>query len=258
MRSSRCYRGFTLIELLVVIAIIAILASILFPVFARARENARKTNCLSNLKQMGLAMMQYTQDYDERYPMWMWIPKVAQTEAGMPGRRFNGSCGNSSCSGYNITWKDLIHPYLKSTQIFVCPSTSFSTEFASYGYSTAFGGWNMYARWNRNWAYGDIPIPMATVQRPSEVFMILEYNDLYNLAPYPVVAGQKARSTDVDENKMVAPHLEGGNVVFADGHAKWISRGRIGEAGNLNTWCFPNSPNYSIGYCSRDWNPFIP
>ena len=62
-------RGFTLIELLVVIAIISLLAAILFPVFSRARENARRSSCLSNLKQIGLGMMQYTQDYDERYPM---------------------------------------------------------------------------------------------------------------------------------------------------------------------------------------------
>ena len=65
----RTTRGFTLIELLVVIAIISVLAAILFPVFARARENARRTSCLSNLKQIGLAFLQYTQDYDEAYPL---------------------------------------------------------------------------------------------------------------------------------------------------------------------------------------------
>ena len=65
---KRSHLGFTLIELLVVIAIIAILAAILFPVFARARENARRASCMSNLKQIGLGLMQYTQDYDEKYP----------------------------------------------------------------------------------------------------------------------------------------------------------------------------------------------
>jgi prepilin-type N-terminal cleavage/methylation domain-containing protein len=67
--AKRVNKGFTLIELLIVIAIIAILAAILFPVFARARENARKASCLSNLKQIGLGLMQYVQDYDEKYPM---------------------------------------------------------------------------------------------------------------------------------------------------------------------------------------------
>lgn len=75
-------RGFTVIELLVVITIIAILAAILFPVFGRARENARRRSCLSNLKQMGLAILQYTQDYDERFPN-----NFADLGTGQPGAR---------------------------------------------------------------------------------------------------------------------------------------------------------------------------
>lgn len=94
--------GFTLIELLVVIAIIAILASILFPVFARAREQARRTSCLSNLKQIGLGLMQYTQDYDERMPF-------ANYDAN---------------NGAGFWWMDAIEPYVKSTQIYTCPSRS--------------------------------------------------------------------------------------------------------------------------------------
>ena len=89
-------KGFTLIELLVVIAIIAILAAILFPVFARARENARRASCSSNLKQMGLAVMQYTQDYDELMPFYY-------NRAG-------------------IWWMDAVNPYAKSYQIWKCPS----------------------------------------------------------------------------------------------------------------------------------------
>ncbi|RYG61266.1 DUF1559 domain-containing protein, partial [bacterium] len=94
---STARRGFTLIELLVVIAIIAILASILFPVFGRARENGRRSSCLSNLKQIGLAFMQYSQDYDEAYPL-------------------------TSFGATNISWTNGAQPYLKSTQIFRCPS----------------------------------------------------------------------------------------------------------------------------------------
>ena len=88
--------AFTLIELLVVIAIIAILAAILFPVFARARENARRSSCQSNLKQIGLGIIQYTQDYDETYPL--------------------------RNSGDGVTWRQRVQPYIKSTQVFSCPS----------------------------------------------------------------------------------------------------------------------------------------
>ena len=100
----RTRKGFTLIELLVVIAIIAILAAILFPVFARARENARKANCLSNQKQIGLALMQYTQDWDEMYPYSYYY--------------VNGSGG----SGGYVHWSYLLQSYAKSEKMFVCPS----------------------------------------------------------------------------------------------------------------------------------------
>ena len=95
-------RGFTLIELLVVIAIIAILAAILFPVFARARENARRTSCLSNVKQIGLGIMQYVQDYD----------------GVMPATNANGNNDES----YVVAAR--LQPYVKSFQIFKCPSSS--------------------------------------------------------------------------------------------------------------------------------------
>jgi prepilin-type N-terminal cleavage/methylation domain-containing protein len=101
-------RGFTLIELLVVIAIIAILAAILFPVFAQAREKARQTSCLSNEKQMGLGVMMYVQDYDETYPMAYYY--------------INGA---TSAAGY-VQWTGLVDPYAKQLRgnatIWVCPS----------------------------------------------------------------------------------------------------------------------------------------
>ncbi len=99
--------AFTLIELLVVIAIIAILAAILFPVFARARENARRSSCQSNLKQIGLGILQYAQDYDEKYPM-------ARTNNITFGTAVNN----------NAPWQLVIQPYVKSLQLFKCPSYS--------------------------------------------------------------------------------------------------------------------------------------
>jgi len=105
-------RGFTLIELLVVIAIIAILAAILFPVFARAREKARQTSCLSNMKQIGLAMIMYTQDYDEKFV------SLRQNNCHNPtGRRLNQ--GNGQRCNY---WIECVAPYVKNDQIFRCPS----------------------------------------------------------------------------------------------------------------------------------------
>ena len=103
-------RGFTLIELLVVIAIIAILAAILFPVFAKAREKARQSSCLSNVKQLSLAYLQYAQDYDERLPESYWttgIPASARL------------WGTSYMLG-----TELVYPYVKNIQVYVCPSSN--------------------------------------------------------------------------------------------------------------------------------------
>lgn len=103
-KTAPARRGFTLIELLVVIAIIAILAAILFPVFAQAREAARKTSCMNNSKQMGTAINMYVQDYDETYPQAYWY----KNDAGDSG-------------GY-MQWTGMIQPYAKNASMFVCPS----------------------------------------------------------------------------------------------------------------------------------------
>jgi prepilin-type N-terminal cleavage/methylation domain-containing protein/prepilin-type processing-associated H-X9-DG protein len=113
MRKRFDVRAFTLIELLVVIAIIAILAAILFPVFAQAREAARKTACLSNTNQIGLAIMQYTQDYDETYPMNAWQGEYVGT---------TDNDTHSAQYGTAITWIWEIYPYVKNRQVYICPS----------------------------------------------------------------------------------------------------------------------------------------
>ena len=115
-------RGFTLIELLVVIAIIAILAAILFPVFARAREKARQTSCLSNMKQLGLGMLMYAQDYDETFTR---MGHGNQPTPVVPGDNyFNYNSGSSYLYFYR-SWASNIYPYIKNVQIFICPSPTY-------------------------------------------------------------------------------------------------------------------------------------
>jgi len=137
MKNTRFHqhqKGFTLIELLVVIAIIAILAAILFPVFGRARENARRSSCQSNLKQIGLGLIQYSQDYDETMMA-----------------AFYGSAGGNTPSNNtsNYKWQDATYPYVKSEQIFTCPSDSVSTRYIYHrnlvgsATSTAFGSYGI-------------------------------------------------------------------------------------------------------------------
>jgi prepilin-type N-terminal cleavage/methylation domain-containing protein/prepilin-type processing-associated H-X9-DG protein len=104
-------KGFTLIELLVVVAIIALLAAILFPVFGWARENARRTSCQSNLKQIGLGLLQYAQDYDENLPF-----------------AYFGTNNNSDTTN-NYKWMDAIYPYVKSEQVYNCPSDTIYQEY---------------------------------------------------------------------------------------------------------------------------------
>lgn len=114
---KRSPHGFTLIELLVVIAIIAILAAILFPVFARARENARRSSCQSNLKQIGIGLVQYIQDYDETMPRGAFVPSLTVSNDSME------DITSDVPSQSNLSlWMDVIYPYVKSEAVFVCPS----------------------------------------------------------------------------------------------------------------------------------------
>ena len=114
MRGAR-RSAFTLIELLVVIAIIAILAAILFPVFAQARDRARMSACFSNMRQIGSALMMYVQDYDETYPYVTFYSKLGATSGNWGGK-----------GDLTYTWKNAIRPYLKSLDVLACPSNPFS------------------------------------------------------------------------------------------------------------------------------------
>ena len=194
---KRQARGFTLIELLVVIAIIAILAAILFPVFARARENARRASCQSNLKQVGLGIAQYTQDYDESFP-------------SMRG----GGIGS---------WKQRVQPYVKSTQLFRCPSNSNSDVIPSGDVATA-----NYPALFRSYAanprlVGDNrQISLASVNSAATKIIVGENKGIYSDGSREGMGwGDWGKSGNGGfKNEGFAGHLSTANYLFADGHVK--------------------------------------
>ncbi len=229
--------AFTLIELLVVIAIIAILAAILFPVFARARENARRITCVSNLKQLGLGMMQYTQDYDEMYP----APTTNPASAGgltfelFPATAFNGSV----LSSYALNWANVILPYTKSAQIMSCPSlkqTDYYTNTSSFVTKIPISyTFNKLLSWNKLSA---ITVP-STVIMMHEGFGSLSWTSAVSSYPVvntpgfgptsPYVLGGAGNScawysgfTGGDPWVNAHTHLNTTPFLFADGHAKAI------------------------------------
>ncbi|RYX85525.1 DUF1559 domain-containing protein [bacterium] len=204
------FRGFTLIELLVVIAIIAILAAILFPVFARARENARKSSCQSNLKQIGLGLMQYTQDYDEAMPI-IW----------------NGEG----------EWMDAVQPYIKSYQLFVCPSDSRgitparNNKDSSYGANMA--GWqegsgtrkgppisqaNTTTRLSAIESVSTTVFAMDTLTPANgEAFQYTtNWNDIGIANGQRIIEGNPRTTSGGGAER----HLETANVLWCDGHVK--------------------------------------
>lgn len=246
-------QGFTLIELLVVIAIIAILAAILFPVFSRARENARRISCVSNLKQIGLGITMYVQDNDGAYPM----------------------ASNSDGSGRR--WPDYIFPYVKSAQLFVCPSVG-SGDVDTRGPSWATtpiptGPVGKYFGYGYNYQYlGNSRTPArpgfpftatdSVVSAPAQTIAVADTGGVgtsgttgtYVIDPpqlvlnadlsargsgrpsatdayYPVGSG-----SDITRRSIPAPrHLETVSVAFADGHAKAMKREKLDDLNSDGT-----------------------
>lgn len=257
---NRGPRGFTLIELLIVIAVIAILAAILFPVFARARENARRAGCASNLKQQGLAILQYAQDYDEvMVPAWL----DGTTGAGNGWNGTNGSWGSD-----NFKWMDMIYPYVKSTQVFNCPSVANKTipfyvqaSSANYGHYAANLGYrssgdskNPPFSYYRSDNVGNVPIRLSMIQAAATTVMVTETRSVsYSGAAscvmtFPSSSGSVANSFELREigEDPAAPtirtwvysnnnpdgiigerHLETINVLWADGHVKAVKLATI-------------------------------
>ena len=179
-------KGFTLIELLVVIAIIAILAAILFPVFAQAREKARQTTCLSNMKQMGLGITLYASDYDD------CTICVDEAENPLPGE--------PECK-----WYDKLMPYIKSEKLLTCPSMQKDSTLVKTSYII-----------NGLCSNG---LPMSTFTYPSEQICISERQRNYADEDYHV-----ASKNWLDNAANVIAydrHGKGANYTFVDGHAKF-------------------------------------
>jgi prepilin-type N-terminal cleavage/methylation domain-containing protein/prepilin-type processing-associated H-X9-DG protein len=229
--------GFTLIELLVVIAIIAILVSILFPVFGRARENARRTSCMNNMKQLGMGMLQYAQDYDERFSgaMRFAIP--------VPGFEFPG-----------IGWAGSIYPYVKSTQVYKCPNDINNGSGINVPVSYAF---NHYAAATVLAAhqYPSLGIMFSEIsgssvnvtdslEAGSPFYSVIDNGQIliwgtssglpqcckqgaiiYHTRGAGVLDNLKGRMKDDDEpgpQPTQPRHFSGANYAYIDGHVKWL------------------------------------
>ena len=218
--SNRNKRGFTLIELLVVIAVIAILAAILFPVFARARENARRSTCASNLKQIGLGIMQYTQDYDETTPLDFFQV---------------GAVGSDGAS-----WRLTIYPYVKSSQIYMCLSNPERKNAARYdGDSSAAAVTTMKTMFpevpkfsisyalNSYYATGSSRSPSPAIGGSDGSFHVVKMSSWQS--PSTLVLGGESGNrypyVRIDDDSTATlhytfGHLQTTNVLFADGHVK--------------------------------------
>jgi len=219
-------RGFTLIELLVVIAIIAILAAILFPVFARAREKARQASCSSNVKQISLAVLMYAQDYDEMF-----------CNLGY------STCWNPNMAG--IFWPEQTLPYTKNSQIYLCPSATGgdrATALIPGGKSYGFSIW-VYRK------YGWYQVIKGPTQPANTIMLGDRANGCERiLAPNCVVAGcgcYSGQSPVQNNHYLTDRHNEGANFAFCDGHVKWYKVELPSATNGYN----PGSPDRTL------WGP---
>jgi len=256
MKPLKSSKGFTLIELLVVIAIIAILAAILFPVFAQAREKAMQATCLSNLKQLGLAAHMYAQDYDQKFMgEWQafrngqcttWWPCTAPNNLGW----YTAPLNNPSL--YGLNWAFEMQPYIKNVQLMVCPATRLSgwnpatsTDANSYVYNSDVG--------DSNWYYGQYSdaLTEASIPKPSELIMFWDKGDTERVVEIQGWNGSNGcNRSPIPSNitgggwcpmcygDWVPPHNNGRNYLFCDGHAKFAPDGQMWDIEVPQDWYF--------------------
>lgn len=257
--------GFTLIELLVVIAIIAILAAILFPVFSRARENARRASCQSNLKQIGLGIMQYTQDYDEK------LPHSANYNVFGAGS-FDPNSLSSRKEAQS--WRSMIYPYVKSAQVYYCPSyfpeyngaptkqdwqpnlDGTVDDFTTSGYAVNEGRVPPDSDISQRGiggirgpfaGSGHLAVALSDILSPTTCIMVLEKStyigdpnlnyrlgiqnsDVWGgVTPYSASYITNPSGTAGIQSRALV-HLEGSNYLFGDGHVKWFKPDSVAES----------------------------
>jgi prepilin-type N-terminal cleavage/methylation domain-containing protein/prepilin-type processing-associated H-X9-DG protein len=276
---NRHLRAFTLIELLVVIAIIAILAAILFPVFAQARGKARQTVCLSNMKQLGLALGMYIQHYDEQVtPVFTIMPKASLCPLGASGTGATVSVGDVSY------FHCLLQSYVRDKNVFwVCPeqSGSYSQILKGSPFYTSYG-YNLALSCGQKWPTLTGTVRLASIAFPADLMFMTDTtgatadkttHQLQNISRqgfyvgWFTVGGREGINLGPATREGWTPqhpecswglmgnnyypgylHNSGGNVLFVDGHARWM---RFEETSYLN----PKAQDLSTW---RLWNPYAP